>query len=81
MIWHEIPESKYIAALESMPPATQTAHGFLFGEASSHFAGMPTFTAYLNVSGKFYQGSEPMTVREFRAFHVFEIDQKGRARS
>jgi hypothetical protein len=75
MIWHEIPESKYIAALESMPPATQTTHGFLFGEASSHFAGKPTFTAYLRVNGKFYQGSEPMTVREFRALRVLKIDR------
>ena len=33
MIWHEIPESKYIAALEFMPPATQTAHGFQFDQA------------------------------------------------
>ena len=80
MIWQEIPVSKYAAALKSMPPATQTAHGFLFGGATGQLAGKPTFTAYLNVNGKFYQGREPMTVREFRAFRVSEIDGNGRAR-
>jgi hypothetical protein len=74
MIWREIPESKYIAALESMPPATQTTRGFLFGAATGNFAGKPTFTAYLRVDGKFYQGSEPMTIREFRAFRALKID-------
>jgi hypothetical protein len=37
MIWQLIPESKYMAALKSLPPATQTAQGFLFGEAASLF--------------------------------------------
>jgi hypothetical protein len=79
MIWQQIPESKYIAALKSLPPATQTTQGFLFGEAASQFAGKPTYVAYLNVGGKFYQGTEPMTVREFRAFRVVKIDEQGKA--
>jgi hypothetical protein len=49
MIWQLIPESKYMAALKSLPPATQTAQGFLFGEAASLFAGKPTYVAYLNL--------------------------------
>ena len=79
MIWQIIPESKYMAALKSLPPATQTAQGFLFGEAESQFAGKPTYVAYLNLGGNFYQGSEPMTVREFRALRVVKIDDWGKA--
>jgi hypothetical protein len=39
MIWQLIPESKYMAALKSLPPATQTAQGFLFGALCGTFHG------------------------------------------
>jgi hypothetical protein len=56
--------------LEILPPVLWLAHGFLIGEPTTHIDGRPAFTPYIQLGGKYYEGSEPMTGREFRALDV-----------
>jgi hypothetical protein len=51
--------------LEILPPALWLAHGFLIGEPTTHIEGRPAFTPYIQLGGKYYEGSEPMTAGSF----------------
>jgi hypothetical protein len=71
----ECSEARYDEMLGILPPALRLGKGFLVGEPHDHRRCkitnqvMPTYTAFFNAFGKFYEG-DPMTVKEFEAFKV-----------
>ena len=73
MIWVEITETEYLAALEILPPAIRVDHGFLLDEPTIQKDGRPCYSPYLHVGGHYYAGSEPMTNQEFRALRIDEL--------
>ena len=68
MTWNEITEARYDEMLGMLPPAVHRAHGFLVGEPMDHDGnGRPRFSAFLTSAGRYYEATEPMTVRAFLA--------------
>ncbi len=72
--WIETTEERYYDMLGVLPPASQgsmlraNANGFQVGEATDHNErGQPTFATFKEESGKFYESSEALTFREFKA--------------
>jgi hypothetical protein len=67
--WDECTEDRYYDMLEVLPPAYMGHGGFLVGEPCDHDAsnGQPRYQGFCISNGKFYQGSRPMTIREFKA--------------
>lgn len=60
-MWKEIDEARYYEMLGVLPPAAQSGLGFLLGEPYDHNErGLPRFAAFVEINGKFYEGS-PMT--------------------
>lgn len=68
----EIPEGRYYAKLDALPPAARTALGFLFGEPVTHRLCRvqhdchAAFVAFVRLDGCFYEARVPMTAPEFR---------------
>jgi hypothetical protein len=73
MNWIEITETEYLDVLESLTPALQLDHGFLFDEPTIQRGGRPCYSPYLRIYGHYYAGSEPMTHVEFRALRIDEM--------
>ncbi len=64
-------EAKYWEMLGMLPPAAQAGYGFLVGEAMNHTReGVPTFTAFVETIGGFFESLQPMTVAEFIALKL-----------
>jgi hypothetical protein len=66
--WEETTEERYYDMLECLPPAYMGHGGFLVGEPYDHDAsnGQPRYQGFCVSNGKFYQGSRPMTIKEFK---------------
>lgn len=79
MNWKEIDEARYTEMLEILPPALWLTKGFLVGEPYTHRECKETkqfraaFTPFLSLGGKFFEGDEPMTSPEFRAFEPIGV--------
>lgn len=68
--WKEVTESRYDEMLGILPPALWVGHGFLVGEPWRHNdRDEPMFAPFLHFRDRFWEGSEPMTIPEFRAFN------------
>lgn len=70
--WKASDHDAFWYGLECLPPALQTAVGFLVGEPYSHRdcrvtgkAGVPTFTAFAECGGAYFKATEPVTRAEF----------------
>jgi hypothetical protein len=70
--WKEVTQGRYCAMLEILPPATQTANGFLVGEAARHRACEVTrqcraaYAAFVESDGRYLESETPLTVPEFK---------------
>lgn len=80
MTWREVTADRYDEMLGVVPPAVQTAAGFLVGEPWRHKRceatgreDQPAFAAFVDRNGRYFEASEPMTVAEFRAFNPRDI--------
>ena len=79
-MWTEITEEQYLDALDILPPAIVTPHGFLQGEPfdfrtcriTRKFRA--TYSAYVEYKNKFYSGGN-LTVAEFEAFKPEDLSQ------
>lgn len=60
---------RYWEMLEVLPPAAMGGGGFLVGEPCDHHAitGQPRYDGFREWHGKFYEGSRPMTRKEYAA--------------
>ena len=71
MAWKEITEERFMDMLEMLPPVAQCGYGFMLGEPWTHDSlGNPMFRPFVETGDKFYEGSAPMTVREFRTLNL-----------
>ena len=73
--WKEVDEARYDDMLGALPPAYHDRSGFLVGEPWSHRAckatgtrDQPTFAAFAQYAGKFYENDHAMTLAEYLAF-------------
>jgi hypothetical protein len=74
MHWKEVSVDRYTEMLEILPPALYLLHGFLVGEPTRHNSdGAPMFMPFLELEGKFYEGSGSLTKAEFRALKLKEV--------
>ena len=81
--WKKTTEARYWEMLEILPPAAQSLYGFLVGEPWDHRACTVTksvepvarFQAFVEVGGKFYENTTPMTIAEFKAFTPSHIKE------
>ena len=70
--WKEVTQSRYCAMLEMLPPAIQTANGFLVGEATQHRDCEVTrqfraaYAAFVARDGRYFESETPLTVPEFQ---------------
>lgn len=77
-VWTEIKREEYYEALEVLPPALVTAHGFLQGELFDFrtckvtAAFRATYAAYVEHDGEFYSGGH-LTVAEFKSFKPSDL--------
>lgn len=78
--WKKVTEGRYLDMLEAVPPAYQCTSGFLVGEARSHRQcavtgnpGTSTFGAFIERSDGFYECTEALTYREYRAIDPHRI--------
>lgn len=68
MAWKPVSKARYWEMLEVLPPAAMSPHGFLVGEATDHNSdGVPRYEAFFQKGGRYFVGTEPMTVSEFYA--------------
>lgn len=75
-VWKEVSSERFDEMLGVLPPAVHTGFGFLVGEPWDHNAeGYPRFAPFLSVSGRYYEGSEPITAHEFRALDARQAVQ------
>jgi len=71
--WKEVTQGRYDEMLEMLPPAIQTANGFLFGEATRHRDCEVTrqfraaYAAFVAKDGRYFEADAPLTVPEFRS--------------
>jgi hypothetical protein len=62
-----VTKERYWEMLEILPPAVWLNGGFLVGEPWRHNdEGLPMYAAFTTRNGRYYEHSEPMTVRDFR---------------
>ena len=79
MTYHETTEERFWNMLGALPPRAYHAGGFLVGEPVSARLcditgeGAPTFEAYFEIDGRYYQADKPVTVREFLAIKQDEV--------
>jgi hypothetical protein len=68
ILWNEIEEEIYFQYLRSMPTECQSEFGFLIGEVYDfdYGNGKPRFMGYRQIGDKYFVGSRPMTVSEFK---------------
>jgi hypothetical protein len=70
--WTEVTQGRYYAMLEMLPPAIQTADGFLVGEARRHrdcaITGQfrAAYAAFVEREGRYFEADAPLTVPEFQ---------------
>ena len=70
--WKEVTQGRYCAMLEMLPPAIQTANGFLVGEAARHRECEITrqcraaYAAFVERDGRYFESETPLTVPEFK---------------
>jgi hypothetical protein len=70
--WKEVTQGRYCEMLEMLPPAIQTANGFLFGEAMRHRDCEVTrqfraaYAAFVERDRRYFESDAPLTVPEFR---------------
>ena len=66
--WNPSTQERYDEMLGCLPPAAWVSGGFLVGEPWDHDAGngQPRYDGFRQVGEKFYCGSRPMTIAEFR---------------
>ena len=63
----EITEARYNEMLDVLPPLAWCDKGFLVGEAWRHSAeGQPMFAPFVVYNARFYEGSEPITIADWR---------------
>jgi hypothetical protein len=71
--WTATSSARFYEMLGVLPPAAMSALGFLVGEPFDHRACSirqsikPTFAAFAEIEGRFFEASKPLTVAEFRA--------------
>jgi hypothetical protein len=71
--WKEVTQGRYYAMLAMLPPAIQTANGFLVGEATRHRDCEVTrqfcaaYAAFVERDGRYFESDTPLTVPEFRS--------------
>jgi hypothetical protein len=67
--WKRVTEARYWEMLEILPPAMQTAHGFLVGEPWRHVMEngreVGAFMAFVRHGGEHFECSEALTARQF----------------
>ena len=71
--WKCIDRACFVQMRDILPPEIQTGYGFLVGEPCSHrtcnVTGLdycPTFAAFIEHAGHYYEATSPMTNAEFR---------------
>jgi hypothetical protein len=70
--WKEVTQGRYCEMLEMLPPAIQTANGFLAGEPMRHrdcaITGQfrAAFAAFVERDGRYFEADAPLTVPEFK---------------
>jgi hypothetical protein len=70
--WKEVTQGRYYAMLGILPPAIQTANGFLVGEAMRHRDCEITeqfraaYAAFVERDGRYFESDAPLTVPEFK---------------
>ena len=70
--WKEVTQGRYYAMLAMLPPAIQTANGFLAGEPMRHrdcaITGQfrAAFAAFVERDGRYFEADAPLTVPEFK---------------
>ena len=63
----EVSAARYDEMLGVLPPIAWLDKGFLVGEAWRHNdEGQPMFAPFVTQAGRFYEGSEPITVADWR---------------
>lgn len=63
----EVSAERYDEMLGVLPPIAWLDKGFLVGEAWRHNdEGQPMFAPFVTQAGRFYEGSEPITVADWR---------------
>jgi hypothetical protein len=71
--WTPTSSARFYEMLGVLPPAAMSALGFLVGEPFDHRACSirktikPTFMAFAEIEGRFFEASKPLTVAEFCA--------------
>src|SRR4029450_1740111 len=71
--WKEVTQDLYPEILEMLPPAIQTANGFLVGEPMRHrdcaITGQfrAAYAAFVERDGRYFESDTPLTVPEFRS--------------
>lgn len=80
MSWTQITEERFDDMLGQLPPAYQSAHGFLVGEPTCHNEyGQPCFAAFVqhrfydHMPWLFYECDRSLTVREFKQLDTHGI--------
>lgn len=78
--WKPIDQERFDDMLGVLPPAWQSADGFLLGEAWSCVRCYvtnevrPGYRAFVETAdGRFFEATGPMTVPEFRALSVLDV--------
>lgn len=68
--WKEISEDEFNDAMDALPPAVMIGGCFLLGEPFDTHAGTGynRYCPYVQRQGKFYGGTKPLTVPQFRDF-------------
>lgn len=76
----EVDQARYWEMLEILPPAYMDGKGFLVGEPFTHrrcevskIDNQPTFAPFIEHAGKFYEGEQAMTIREYKALDVQNV--------
>lgn len=80
MAWIPCSRAEYQERLELLPPAAQSAGGFLMGEAIDHGGedGTPRYLAYFTKGARFFRVDRPMTYADFVAGEAIRRCHKGK---
>lgn len=74
MKWKKSTFDRYWEALECLPPAKMTGHGFLLGEPHDHNAqGQPVFSAFIQIGEEYYESMGHLTIAEFKALQPGDV--------
>lgn len=69
----EVSEERYDEMLGVLPPVAWIDKGFLVGEPWRHNeAGNPMFAPLMHVGGRYYEGTEPITVADWRKLNPYD---------